>query len=129
MSEDAKQIIKHLTEQLWALQFRDYLVSEDFPRFCREYDLVDAWGGTLDLSRNIPNLYGGMEMKNAFVLLLLHIYRSRQKEFPALFTRLLTDFSHGISYPLPLDDMKKDLVLLGYSAHEIEQELSGMNNN
>ena len=103
------------------------LASEDFSRFCREYDLVDVWAGILDLSRSIPTLYGGMEIKNAFVSFLHHIYISQQKEFPELFTCLMAGFSRGISSPLPLDNLKKYLVLLGYSEQEIEHEFSGMN--
>jgi len=127
MSDNVKQIIKHLTEQLWALPFREYLASEDFSRFCREHDLVDVWAGILDLSQSIPNLYGDMGIKHAFVLLLHHIYLGRQKEFPEMFTCLVAGFSREISSPLPLDNLKKDLVLLGYSEQEIEHEFSGMN--
>ncbi len=125
MPQDMVKTIRELTARLWAFPIEDYLTSEQFLLFCRERDLGDAWSEYLELSRDKPDLYGSSVIKNAFVLFLHHIFHSRQKEFPALFALLLKDFSQGISCVLPLDDLKSDLMLLGYSDREIETEFSG----
>jgi hypothetical protein len=123
--KDTEKTIKELTAKLWAFPLEDYLSSEHFLLFCREQDLGDAWSEYLELSRDKPELYGGSVIRNAFVLFLHHIFHSRQKEFPALFARLLRDFSRGISCMLPFEDLKFDLVLLRYSDQEIEHAFSG----
>jgi len=125
MPQDTAKTIRELTAKLWAFPIEDYLSSENFLLFCREQDLGDAWSEYLELSRDKPDLYGSTVIKNAFVLFLHHIFHSRQKEFPALFARLLMDFSREISCVLPLDDLKSNLALLGYSDEEIKIAFSG----
>jgi len=127
MSGEPGQIIQHLTERLWILTFEDYLSSEEFSRFCRDHDLVDEWQGILALSRDTPHLYGNMMTKNAFAVFLHHLFEGRTKEFPTMLVTLLAGFSRKVSRPLPLDDIKKDLVHLGYSDQETEYAFSGMN--
>jgi hypothetical protein len=39
-------------------------------------------------------------------------------------SRVLTGFSHGIYPPLPLDDLKKDLMDLGYPAEDLKEKFS-----
>ena len=43
-----------------------------------------------------------------------------------MFTLLLMDFYEGNISDLPVGDLKKDLVLLGYSDQEIEYEFSSI---
>ena len=117
-------VLRGLATRLWALPIEEYLASEDFSRFCRELELDDAWKEYLELSRDRPDLYGSAVTKGAFVLFLHHILHSRPEEFPALFARLLMDFSRGISCALPLDGLEADLVRMGYSEKEVEDEFS-----
>jgi hypothetical protein len=126
MPQDIKKIIKRLTAQLFTYPIEDYLSSENFSLFCKEHDLVDAWREKLESSRDRPDLYGNAVIKNAFVLFLHHIFHCRPKEFLDLFTDILIGFSQEISQALPVNDLKKDLVLLGYSDKEIDNEFSNL---
>jgi hypothetical protein len=124
MPRDTEKTLEDLAATLFTFPFEDYLSSESFALFRREHDLDDNWKEYLQISRDKPELYGSAVIKNAFVLFLSHIFRSRPEEFPALITRLLIDFSLGISREFPVDDLKKDLRLLGYSAEEIDHAFS-----
>jgi hypothetical protein len=124
MDEDTKKIIGRMALRLFALFPESYLVSEHFSRFFREQDLDDAWKESLERSRDRPDLYGDAVIKNAFELFLQHMVHSRPDEFPALLSRVLTGFSHGIYPPLPLDDLKKDLMDLGYPAEDLKEKFS-----
>ena len=86
--------------------------------------MVDNWKEYLVVSRDRPDLYGGSVIKNAFVLFLHHIFHNRPKEFLEVFTWFLREFSEGISQSLPLDNLKKDLLSLGFSAEDIHNEFS-----
>ena len=119
MPQDTEKTMKELAARLWEFPIEEYLSSENFLRFCRQYDLEDHWKEYLELSRDIPELYGSAVIKNAFVRFLHHIYSSRPDEFPSLFAILVRDFSGGISCALPVDDLKSDLLHLGYSRQEI----------
>jgi hypothetical protein len=88
--------------------------------------LCDAWKEYLVLSQDKPDLYGSAVTKNAFVLFLNHIVHSRPEEFPELFSLFLIDFSQVISCVLPFDDLKKDLIELGYSETEIDNKFSNV---
>lgn len=123
MSDDAKQTMKELTTTLWALPLGDYLVSGDFSRFCRQNDLYDAWREYLRFSQDRPDLYGSSVLKNAFTLFLYHIYNTRKEIFPSLFTRMMAEFSRTISCSLPVDDLKRSLLLLGYPEIETDHAL------
>jgi hypothetical protein len=61
--------------------------------------------------------------ENAFSLFLSHVFNNRKEEFLHLFAGLLADFSKRILYGLPLDDLKDDLMLLGYPESEIDHSL------
>ena len=76
-----------------------------------------------------PDLYGREVIKNAFVLFLSHIFHSGPGDFLPLFTQFLIDFSQRISRALPLDELKKDLTLLGYSDISIDSEFSILKEN
>ena len=124
MPGDTKKILKRLAARLFTLPLEEYLMSEKFSEFCRNYDLCDAWKEYLVLSQDTPELYGSAVTKNAFVLFLHHIFHRRPEEFPELFSLFLIDFSQGVSCVLPFDDLKKDLLQLGYPEREIDNALS-----
>jgi len=126
MPRDTEKTLKRLAAQLFALPVEDYLMSEKFSDFCRRHDLCDAWKEYLVLSRDKPDLYGSAVTKNAFVLFLHHVFHSRQKEFPQLFSLFLIDFSQGISCVVPFNDLKRDLMALGYSEPEIDTTFSNV---
>jgi len=119
MLKDTEKTMKELAGRLWVFPLADYLSSESFLVFCRQYDLEDRWKEYLELSRDIPELYGNAVIKNAFVRFLHHIYSSRPGEFLSLFALLMRDFSGRISCTLPVDDLRSDLLHLGYSDREI----------
>jgi hypothetical protein len=119
-----KKILKELTARLGEFSFKEYLSSEHFLRFCREHDLEDHWKDMLELSYDTPGLYGSSVIKNAFILFLDRIFYTRKDEFPALFARLMMEFCRWNTCDLPLDDLKTDLVHLGYSDQEISNEFS-----
>ena len=124
MPRDTKKTIGQLAARLSSGPLEEYLSSEDFLLVCRNHDLEDTWKEYLELSRDRPDLYGDSVMKTALVLFLHHIFHHRQDEFPALFTRFLTGFSHVMHQPLPLDALKKDLIDLGYPGKEVEKKFA-----
>ena len=126
MSQDTEKTIKRMATQLFRYPIDNYLSSENFSEFCREYDLSDAWKEKLESSRDRPDLYGRDVIKNAFVLFLHHISHCRPDEFLALFTRILEGFSQAGSLTLPLDDLKRELLVLGYSDGDIEHEFTNL---
>lgn len=126
MSQDTEKTIKRMTAQLFRYPFDDYLSSENFSEFCREHDLSDAWKEKLESSRDRPDLYGRDVMKNALVLFLHHISHCRPDEFLALFTRILVGFSQTGSLTLPLDDLKRELLLIGYTDDDIDHEFTNL---
>jgi hypothetical protein len=129
MPQDTKKIIKRLTARLFTLPIEDYLSSENFSSFCRDHDLSDAWREKLEFSRDTPSLYGDAVIENAFVLFLHLIFHYRPNEFLKLFTHFLIGFSQEIAQPLPVNDLKKDLMDLGYSDKDIETEFSVLRAN
>lgn len=129
MPQDTKKPIQRLTDRLFTLPIGNYLVSENFSLFCRQHDLEDLWKEYRVLSRDRPELYGHFVIKNAFVRLLQHIFHSRPNEFLEVVTHFLSSFSQEISDPLPLDDLKKDLMDLGYSDRDLETEFSVLRMN
>ena len=122
MSHSTEKTIKRLTGLLFSYPIEDYLSSENFLIFCREYDLVDNWKEFLVVSRDRPDLYGGSVIKNAFDLLVHHIFHSRPGEFPEVFTNFLARFSQEIDQQLPFDDLKSDLMDLGYSGYDLDKK-------
>jgi hypothetical protein len=126
MDRDTKKTIQGLTAHLFTLPAEDYLASEKFAEFCRKHDLSDAWKECLEFSRDEPDLYGSAVTKNAFVLFLHHIFHRRPEEFPELLSLFLIDFSFEISCKLPFEDLKKDLLQLGYSESETDKTFSNV---
>jgi hypothetical protein len=122
MHQDTKKPIKNLVARVFTLPVGNYLVSENFSLFCRQHDLEDLWKEFRVLSRDRPELYGYFVIENAFFRLLQHIFYSRPNDFLEVVTHFLSSFSQEISDPLPLDDMKKDLIDLGYSDRDLEPE-------
>ena len=126
MKGDTGQSIRKLTASLFAFPIGDYLRSDRFLLFCRAHGLEDAWKEFLESSRERPDLYGEAVAKNAFNLFLHHIFHSRRDEFPALLARMVMDFSRETVQEIPWDNLKKDLVLLGYSDEEIGNRFSAL---
>jgi hypothetical protein len=124
LTMDTQKTIGRVAARLFTVSPEAYLSSEYFLQFCREDDLEDTWKESLERSRDRPDLYGDAVIKNAFVLFLLHIVHKRPDEFPALLGRFLTGLSREIYQPLPLDDLKMDLVDLGYPAQDLEKKFS-----
>ena len=129
MPQDTKIPIQRLTDRLFNLPVGNYLVSEQFSLFCRQYDLEDLWKEYRVLSRDRPELYGHFVIKNAFIRLLHHVFHSRPDEFIRVVTQFLLRFSQKIDLPLPLDDLKRDLMDLGYPKGELETEFSMLRRN
>jgi hypothetical protein len=113
-----------LADHLFTLPVGNYLVSESFSQFCRQYDLEDLWKEYLVVSRDRPELYGHFVIKYAFIRLLHHVFHSRPDEFLEVITQFLIRFSQEIDLPLPLDDLKRDLMDLGYPEGDLETEFS-----
>jgi hypothetical protein len=119
MQQDEEKIIREITGRLWSSPFEVYLSSEAFHRYCREHDLDDQWREVMEFSLDIPTLYGSAVIKNAFFHFLRHSLHSRPREFPALLEHLMRDFCSGKSCDLPVDELRMDLVHLGYPGPEI----------
>jgi hypothetical protein len=120
MDRDTKKTIQGFTAHLFTLPVEDYLGSEKFADFCRKHDLSDVWKECLEFSWDKPDLYGSAVTKNAFGLFLLHIFHSRPDEFLELAAHFLSGLSREISDPLLLDELKKDLMDLGYSDRDLK---------
>jgi hypothetical protein len=129
MIQDIEQPIQRLTDRLFTLPVGNYLVSENFSQFCRQYDLEDLWKEYRVLSRDRPELYGHFVIKNAFIRLLHHVFHSRPDEFIGVVTQFLFRLSQEIARPLPLDDLKRDLVDLGYPDGDLETGFSRLRRN
>ena len=129
MPQDIESPIRRMTDHVFTLPIGNYLVSESFSLFCRQYDLEDLWKEYRVLSRDRPELYGHFVIKNAFLLFLQHIFHSRPDEFLEVVTQFLFRFSREIVQPLPLNDLKRDLMDLGYSDKNIETEFSILRRN
>ena len=129
MPQDIESPIQRMTDHVFTLPIGNYLVSESFSLFCRQYDLEDLWKEYRVLSRDRPELYGHFVIKNAFLLFLQHIFHSRPDEFLEVVTQFLFRFSREIVQPLPLNDLKRDLMDLGYSYKDIETEFSILRRN
>lgn len=125
MPRDTRKTIGRLAGHLFTCPVEVYLSSEKFSDFCREHDVYDTWMEYLELSRDTPDLYGRAVTKNAFGLFLHHIFQSRPDEFLTLFIHLFLEFSEGSSCKVPVENLKKDLMDLGYSDQELESEYSG----
>jgi hypothetical protein len=124
MQGETEEPVKKLADHLFTLPIEDYLWSENFALFCRQNDIEDIWKEYLDLSRARPDIYGKFVIKNTLILFLHHIFHSRPDEFVDVFTRFPSRYSHEINVPLPLDDLKADLLDLGYSHDNLDTPFS-----
>jgi hypothetical protein len=124
MPQDSQKIIRQLSDHIVTPDFEDYLLSEQFTRFCREHDIEDIWEEELDMSREKPYLYGGDTIHEAFFWTLQHLYQKKKDEFPRILAGFLADFSG--SYPVPsfFYEISEDLIRLGYSKKEVEDKFS-----
>jgi hypothetical protein len=126
MQPDSEKIIRGMTARLSAFPLEEYLASESFLRFCREHDLGDTWREYLEVSEDRPELYGNAVKEHAFGKFLLHIFHGRPDEFPELFTLFLSGFSREISRELPVNELKRDMKILGYSRKETDHAFSDL---
>jgi hypothetical protein len=122
MPRDTRKIIKRLTARLFTYPVEDYLASGEFFNFCRDHDAGDAWKEYLELSQDTPDLYGRAVIKNAFGLFLHHIFHRRPDEFLKAVTHCLSWISGKIPDRLPVDELKNDMMDLGYSDRDLETE-------
>jgi hypothetical protein len=120
MQQDPRKIITHLTDHLLQPGMVDYLESPKFARFCREYDIHDVWDEALGYSRDNPELYGSVVVKNTFRMLVRHLYRSRMEDFPAILAGLMADFFRNYPGPEFLSGILDDLSELGYTRKYME---------
>ena len=125
MIHDTGEILHKLTARLWDRPFQDYLSSDDFTRFCRDNGLSDEWRKYLELCRDNPALLGDSSVqKHAFFLFLAHVYHHMPERFLFLLTRLLLDFSRGISCDLPVEEIRSSLLDLGYPQENVDAAVS-----
>ena len=120
MPQDPRKTISRLSDHVVLTGTVDYLLSDQFTRFCREQDIEDSWTEALGYSRDKPDLYGDAVVKNAFLMLLRHLYLNRTDEFPNLVAGLLADCYREYPGPAFVEDILQDLTLLGYSRSDIE---------
>ncbi len=120
MGDDSRQTMKEITAQIFTLPAAEYLASDEFSYFCREHDLWDPWREYLRHAQDRADLFGISVYKHAFTDFLYHMYRGRKEVFLSLFTGLMVDFSRGLSCPLPVDDLRRGMLLLGYSENAID---------
>jgi hypothetical protein len=123
MNQGTKNAIGDLISLLWARSFEDYLSSSAFIRFLLDHDLCDEWRKFLELGRDNPALYGSAVWNYAFARFLEHLHHHLPERFLFLFSRLLADFSRGLSCDLPVDEIRSSLLRLGYSADKIDPAL------
>lgn len=120
MQQDLRTTISRLSDHTLAPGMIDYLQSTQFTRFCREHDIEDVWTEALEYSRDIPDLYGDVVVKHAFLMLVRHLYRSRIEDFPAILADLLADFFPEYPGPGYISGILDDLAGLGYTRKYME---------
>ncbi|AGB03778.1 hypothetical protein [Methanoregula formicica] len=123
MTQEVRETIGEMISLLWARSFEDYLSSSAFIRFLLDHELCDEWRKYLELGRDNPALYGSSVWNYAFTRFLEHLHHHLPERFLFLFSRLLADFSRGISCDLPVDEIRSALLRLGYPAQKIDTAL------
>ncbi|HEX3001096.1 MAG TPA: hypothetical protein VHN82_01805 [Methanoregula sp.] len=123
MNSETKGILRGLASLAGDSHIGDYLSSPDFARFCRDYDICDEWDKYLVLSRDNPALYGDSVLVHAFVLFLEHLHHHMPERFLFLTSRLLFDFSRGLSCDLPVDEIRSSFLRLGYPPEKVDPAL------
>jgi hypothetical protein len=121
MKPESRKILRLLSDHILEPEIGNYLLSEQFTRFCAAQDIEDIWSASLALSRDKPQLYGGDVAKNAFFEVLQHIYHSRKNEFPTILSALLADVSGKHPAPSSVSQIQEDLIRLGYSREDVEK--------
>jgi len=122
MPQNPKKTIRLLSDHIFRLNISNYLLSEQFARFCREQNIDDMWEGLLRLSNDSPDLYDSDVAKNAFSMMLEQIYHVRKDEFLGILAGLLTDFAGAVPSPFIFRTIKGDLIQLGYPGKDVEDK-------
>ena len=123
MTQETGKAIGDMISLLWARSFEDYLSSSAFIRYLLDHDLCDEWRKYLELGRDNSALYGSSVWKFAFTRFMEHLHHHLPERFLFLFSRLLADFSHGLSCDLPVDEIRSSLIRMGYPAEKIDPAL------
>lgn len=123
MNQESGNAIGDLISLLWARSFEDYLSSSAFIRFLLDHDVCDEWRKYLELGRDNPALYGSAVWEYAFTRFLEHLHHHLPERFLFLFSRLLADFSRGLSCDLPVDEIRSSLLKLGYPTEKVDPAL------
>jgi hypothetical protein len=126
MPKDTQKALRLISDRMIRQGMGNYLVSGKFSRFCREHDIADIWGGLLGLSDGKPELYGSDVIRNAFFLLLEHIYRGRRAELPKIIAGILADYEKKTPDASFVPAIKQDLIYLGYSMEDVDDSFKTM---
>jgi hypothetical protein len=126
MPQDPHKALRLIADHMIRRGMGDYLVSVKFSRFCREHDIAEIWGGLLGSTDGKPELYGSDVIRDAFLLLLEHIYRGRRAELPGIIASILADYAKKMPDPSFIPAIKQDLILLGYSMDDVEDSFKTM---
>jgi len=123
MPQDTKERVRQLSNHIMDMNNGSFLLSEQFSRFCREYEIDELWGGLLTSAEDRPDLYGDEIIRHAFSRLLEHIYLKRRPEFLRILRGLLALFPKNSCTPSLFPTVKQDLLGLGYSREDTEEYL------
>ncbi len=126
MAQDPQKTLMLISDHMIRQGMGDYLASGKFSRFCKEHDIAEIWAGLLGSSDGKPELYGSDVVRDAFFLLLQHIYRGRRVELPKIIAGILADYAKKTADPSLVPAIKQDLVLLGYSMEDVEDSFKTM---
>jgi hypothetical protein len=127
MAQDPYKALRLISDHMIRHGMGDYLVSGKFSRFCREHDIAEIWGGLLGSTDGRPELYGNDVTRNAFFLLLEHIYRGRREELPKIIAGILADYAKNTPDSSFVPAIKQDLIHLGYSIEYVEDSFKTIN--
>jgi len=120
MPGDTKERIRQLSDHMMEMDNGNFLLSEQFSRFCREYDIDEIWDGLLASAGDRPDLYGKEGLRHAFSRLLEHLYQKKRADFPRILSGLVALVPKKASDLLYLSTIRKDLSALGYSRDDAE---------
>ncbi|MDD5144484.1 hypothetical protein [Methanoregula sp.] len=123
MNQGSGNAIGDLVSLLWARSFESYLSSSAFITFLLDHELCDEWRKFLELGRDNSALYGSAVWRYAFTRFLEHLHHHLPERFLFLFSRLLADFSRGLSCDLPVNEIRSSLIRMGYPAEKIDPAL------
>jgi hypothetical protein len=126
MKPESRKILRQLSDHILETGIGNYLLSEQFTRFCAAHGIEDIWSAALELSRDKPQLYGGEVAKNAFFEVVQHIYHCRKNEFPKIIASLKVDISGKHPAPSSVVRIQEDLNRLGYSRKDVENAFTSL---